>query len=143
MTNYIRANVISSSASIDSNIQIEANINSELRTNENIYSNPSTYNAATTTKKGIIRIATDEEAIAGILDNIAITPRTLKLATNYVHEQAIASDTWVINHNLNKYPSITLTYTSGEMFMANTEYVSLNQVIINLDSATTGYAYLN
>ena len=143
MTNYIRANVIPSSASLQSNIQTEANVNSEIRTSDNIFSNPSTYNAATTTKKGIIRIATDEEAIAGNLDNIAITPSTLKLVTNYVHEQAIASDTWIINHNLNKYPSITLTYTSGEVFMANTEYTSLNQVIINLDSATTGFAYLN
>lgn len=143
MTNYIRANVIPSSASLQSNIQTEANINSEIRTSDNIFSNPSTYNAATTTKKGIIRIATDEEAIAGNIDNIAITPSTLKLVTNYVHEQAIASDTWIINHNLNKYPSITLTYTSGEVFMANTEYTSLNQVIINLDSATTGFAYLN
>lgn len=143
MTNYIRANVVSGSASINSNIQTEVNISSDLRTNDNIFSNPSTYNAATTTKKGIIRIATNEEAIAGNLDNIAITPSTLKLVTNYVHEQAIASDTWIINHNLNKYPSVTLTYTSGEMFIANIEYISLNQVIINLDSATTGYAYLN
>lgn len=28
-------------------------------------------------------------------------------STTYVHNQAVASDTWVINHNLNKNPTVT------------------------------------
>jgi len=61
----------------------------------------------------------------------------------FVFEQGIASDTWIINHNLNKHPSITLAYTNGEQFEAHKEYTSDNQVIISLDSAATGFAYLN
>lgn len=61
----------------------------------------------------------------------------------FVFEQGIASDTWIINHNLNKKPSITLTYTTGEEFKAHKEYNGLNQVIVRLDSAATGFAYLN
>ena len=61
----------------------------------------------------------------------------------FVFEQGIASDTWIINHNLNKHPSITLAYTNGEQFEAHKEFTSENQVIISLDSATTGFAYLN
>lgn len=61
----------------------------------------------------------------------------------FVFEQGIASDTWIINHNLNKHPSITLAYTNGEEFEAHKEYTSDNQVIISLDSAATGFAYLN
>ena len=34
-------------------------------------------NPASETSKGIIRIATEEEALAGELDNVAITPHTL------------------------------------------------------------------
>lgn len=61
----------------------------------------------------------------------------------FVFEQGIASDTWIINHNLNKHPSISLAYTNGEQFEAHREYTSDNQVIISLDSASTGFAYLN
>ena len=76
-------------------------------------------------------------------DSTAITPHTLKLCTNFVFEQAIASDTWIIEHNMNKYPSVTLTDSDGEIFFANIEYTSANQVVVNLEAATTGYAYLN
>lgn len=61
----------------------------------------------------------------------------------FVFEQGIASDTWVINHNLNKKPSIILTTSSGEVFEAARDYISANQVIIRLEAADTGYAYLN
>lgn len=61
----------------------------------------------------------------------------------FVFEQAIASDTWIINHNLNKRPNITLTDSSGRVFEADREYVNNNQVIIHLQSATTGFANLN
>lgn len=67
---------------------------------------------------------------------------TLK-SVNFVFEQGIASTEWVINHNLNKRPSIELVNTNGERFEAFKEYTSNNQVIIRLDNANTGYAYLN
>ena len=61
----------------------------------------------------------------------------------FVFEQGIASDTWVINHNLNKRPSIDLVDSSGRAFEAVRDYVNNNQVIIRLEAATAGYAYLN
>ena len=70
-------------------------------------------------------------------NTVTITSKT------FVFEQGIASTEWVINHNLNKKPSIQLAYTTGESFEAHKEYISNNQVIIKLDSAATGYAYLN
>lgn len=62
---------------------------------------------------------------------------------SFVFEQAIPSDTWVINHNLGKRPSITLVDSSGREFETEREYVNDNQVIVRLLSATTGFAYLN
>lgn len=63
--------------------------------------------------------------------------------STFVFEQGIASDTWIINHNLNKRPSIQLVDSSGRGFEADREYTNNNQVIIHLQSATTGFAYLN
>lgn len=69
--------------------------------------------------------------------------RAIINSTTFVFEQGIASDVWVITHNLNKAPSITLVDSSGAEFQARKVYNSLNQVTIYLNGATTGKAYLN
>ena len=123
------------------NSSIKANI---IQNNNSIKSNVTGIPSATTERKGLIRIATDEEAIEGILENTAITPHTLNLVTNYVHEQAIASDIWVIEHNLNKHPSITVVDTVGKaQFPDEVIYDSENQITVTFIGAFAGKAYLN
>lgn len=82
------------------------------------------------------RIAADAD-LQEQIDNIDVTDDT------FVYEQGIASDVWVITHNLNKYPSITLVDSAGTVFKAKEEYNSANQVTVYLNGATTGKAYLN
>ena len=130
----IKANVTSVDAVINANIVKKDSV---------IKANPSTLPNATTERKGIIRIATDEEAIEGISANTAITPHTLRLVTNYVHEQGIASDAWVINHNLNKFPSVSIIDSSGTQFEGNVIYTDENNCTVYMNGATTGKAYLN
>ena len=60
-----------------------------------------------------------------------------------VYEQGIASDTWTIVHNLNKYPSVVLVDSAGTVFYAEIQYDSLNQLTVKLNGATKGKAYLN
>lgn len=61
----------------------------------------------------------------------------------FVFEQAIASNVWEIHHNLNKRPSIQLVDSTGREFEAVRDYINDNEVVITLESATTGFAYLN
>ena len=68
---------------------------------------------------------------------VTITSKT------FIFEQGIASDEWNIIHNLGKRPSVHLVDSTGREFEAVKDYISNNQVIIRLDSATTGKAYLN
>ena len=58
-------------------------------------------------------------------------------------EQGQASDTWVIQHNLNKYPNVVTVDSAGNEFKAEVTYDSLNQVTISINGATKGKAYLN
>ena len=58
-------------------------------------------------------------------------------------EQGQASDTWVIEHNLNKYPTVITVDSAGNEFKAEVTYDSLNQVTISINGATKGKAYLN
>ena len=90
-------------------------------------------------------ISTKVETIEGsALINALRVENTVTLTSKtFIFEQGIASNEWVITHNLNKRPNITLVDSSGRVFKAVEEYISDNQVIIRLEAATTGYAYLN
>ena len=63
--------------------------------------------------------------------------------STFIFEQALASDTWIINHNLNKYPSVTIVDSSGNVFHPAVQYVDENKCIVSMNGATTGNAYLN
>ena len=130
----IKANIIGGSTPINANI---------IQNNNSIKSTLTTYTSATTERKGIIRIATDNEAIQGIDEYTAITPHTLRLVTNYVHEQGVASDVWVINHNLGKMPSITITDSAGNVVEGAEKYLDENTVEVRFNGAFKGNAYLN
>lgn len=62
---------------------------------------------------------------------------------SYVYEQGIASDTWVIVHNLGKYPSVSLVDSAGTQFDADVEYNDENTCTVRMNGATTGKAFLN
>lgn len=107
-------------------------------------------NSATTKKKGRIRIATLEETKEGKLNNVAITPYTLKKITDslvgsstYIHDQGIASNTWVINHNLDKKPSITIVDSADNVIEGKETYIDENTIQIEFNSIFKGKAYLN
>ena len=92
------------------------------------------------------KIAAESETINNRIDEeVAALEEEIAQSTShtFVFEQGIASETWTINHNLEKYPSVTLSNYNGEVFEAYIEYVNENTIIVRLDSAMTGYANLN
>ena len=130
----IKANIMSEGTPINANI---------MQNNVKIQSNISKIQSATTEHKGIIRIATDEESIQGVDEKTAITPHTLKLITHYTHIQGVASDTWIINHNLNKKPSITIVDSADNVVEGAEKYIDENTIEIYFNGAFKGKAYLN
>ena len=63
--------------------------------------------------------------------------------THYVHEQAVSSDTWTIDHNLGYFPSVTVVDSAGNVVKGETEYTSANQVVLSFAGSFAGKAYLN
>ena len=63
----------------------------------------------------------------------------------FVFTQAVAANPWVIKHNLNKYPSVTVTDNSATPRRVFTvvDYTSINQVTVTFTGAQAGKAYLN
>lgn len=77
-------------------------------------------------------------------DNNLVTEKAVANAlSTFIFEQAIASDTWIVKHNLNRYPSIFTVDSAGTQFMTEIHYDSPNQLTVSLNGATTGKVYLN
>ena len=64
-------------------------------------------------------------------------------SSTYIHTQAGADTTWTVNHNLNRYPSVTLVTSTEAVIIGDIFYNSANQLTVTLSNANSGKAYLN
>ena len=62
---------------------------------------------------------------------------------NFVYTQAVSSDVWEIQHNLDKYPSITIVDSGNSVVIGEIVYIDKNNVRIIFTSAFSGKAYFN
>ena len=61
----------------------------------------------------------------------------------FVHNQNIALTTWDIFHDLEKYPSVTMVLSTGQVGMGDVVYIDNNNLTITFAGAESGKAYLN
>jgi len=76
------------------------------------------------------------------------TIEVYQTAQKYIHHQNTSATTWSINHNLGKFPSVSIKFSSGSTYtnvgaFAGVTYTDSNNLTINLAAAESGYAYLN
>lgn len=63
--------------------------------------------------------------------------------SNYVHTQALASSTWTVDHNLGKYPSVSVVDSANDEVEGGIKHVSINQLILTFSAPFTGRAFIN
>lgn len=61
----------------------------------------------------------------------------------YVFTQATASDAWEINHNLYKYPSVSIVDTGDNIVYGDVQYIDINNCVCHFSAPFSGKAYLN
>lgn len=61
----------------------------------------------------------------------------------YIYTQGSASDEWTIQHNLGKYPSVTIVDSGGNVVVGDVQYLSTDEISISFAGAFSGKAYLN
>ena len=63
----------------------------------------------------------------------------------FVFTQAVSANPWVVVHNLDKYPSVTVTDSNvtPRVVITQVDYDNTNQVTITFAGAQAGNAYLN
>ena len=69
--------------------------------------------------------------------------RVISEDKNYLHIQGVASDEWVINHNLDKYPSVTVIDSSGSEVIGEVTHIDKNNLKIKFAGGFSGKATLN
>lgn len=62
---------------------------------------------------------------------------------NFVYVQHEPSDTWIIEHNLNKYPSVTIMDSANSVMIGDIKYINENKLEVKFTSSPTGTAVLN
>jgi len=62
---------------------------------------------------------------------------------HFVHEQNVPSITWNVEHNLNKFPSVSVVDSAGTIVEGKINYIDLNSVVLEFNASFTGKAYLN
>lgn len=67
----------------------------------------------------------------------------VKERTIYSHEQAQASTTWLINHNLGYYPSVSTTTYGGTTIIGAIKYIDKNNLTVEFTVEVAGYAHLS
>lgn len=67
----------------------------------------------------------------------------LRQQQGYTHVQSAASSTWTINHNLGRYPSVTIVDSAGSAVLGSVAYLSTNLIEVTFTSQFVGKAFLN
>jgi hypothetical protein len=60
----------------------------------------------------------------------------------YTHEQTLASDEWVIDHNLGFYPNIIVVDDNYKVMECTRKYPTLNRVVCTFENQVTGKVFL-
>ncbi len=61
----------------------------------------------------------------------------------FIYQQAVPATTWGVQHDLNKFPSITVVDTAKSVVVGDYTYVDNNNVILEFSAAFAGKAYFN
>ena len=62
---------------------------------------------------------------------------------HFVFSQEVVSKVWEIEHNMNKYPSVTIVDAGGNILYTEVEYIDKNNLEVRFVASTRGKAYLN
>lgn len=84
-----------------------------------------------------------ESANSGLNILVSDNKVTFTAKLGYVHTQTVASAIWTINHDLQKYPSVTVVDSANDEVIAEVNYPSTSQVIVRFSAAFSGRAFLN
>ena len=92
---------------------------------------------------GLTFIGGDGTLVDGNYYDFAVFTLSSRSDLTFIFNQAIASVTWNITHNLGKFPSVTMVLNTGQKGYGDVVYIDDNNLTITFASAESGKAYMN
>jgi len=92
---------------------------------------------------GLTFIGGDGTLVDGNYYDFAVFTLSSRSDLTFVFNQAVASVTWNITHNLGKFPSVTMVLNTGQKGYGDVVYIDDNNLTITFASAESGKAYMN
>lgn len=93
---------------------------------------------------GYLKISVTVEEASGTLnagDLYAFS--AINLSDTFVFTQESVSKVWSIEHNLNKYPAVTVVDSGDNVLYTEVEYIDKRNLEVRFEASTSGKAYLN
>ena len=88
-------------------------------------------------------ILTFESANTGLAIVASDNKLTFTAKLGYVFTQSTPSTTWTINHDLNKYPAVSIVDSANDEVIGEVHYTSTTQIVLTFSAAFSGKAFLN
>lgn len=88
---------------------------------------------------------TDKQCIPKMVGNTGMIQQVSNAGgdKNYIFDQGIPSDVWIIPHYLGKKPSVTVIDTAGTECTGEVQHIDNNKLIIKFNNSFSGIATLN
>ena len=83
------------------------------------------------------------DASSQVTTKTPVDARTALQTTTYTYTQGVAANPWVINHNLNAFPTVWVIDPLNRAGWAEVEYVDSNTLKVHFPGALSGTGYLN
>ena len=88
-------------------------------------------------------ILTFESANSGLAIVASDNKLTFTAKLGYVFTQSTPATVWTINHDLNKYPSVSIVDSANDEVIGEVKYNSTSQIVLTFSAAFSGKAFLN
>ena len=77
------------------------------------------------------------------INNFENETKSIIIEMTYVHNQAQASNSWTINHNLGYFPNVEVVDSAGTAVVGDYQYVNANTITAAFTVPFAGKAYLS
>lgn len=90
----------------------------------------------------VVSVVEPSSSIA-ILDKYSIAGINIASDKTFVFNQLAPSDTWLITHGLNKFPSVSVVDSGGTVVIGTVDYINENSVTVTFNGSFSGKAFMN
>lgn len=85
----------------------------------------------------------DSVSWSGIIDKPSTFEPSEHSHETFIYNQISPSSQWSIQHNKNKFPSVTIVDSSDNIVYGDVQYIDKNNIVLKFNGEFSGKAYLN